>query len=381
MSTEKFFLKPKLVGARFDDHTLPVNILEDFSALEELIFELAKKIYIDENNHRKRVPNHFTDNIQLKLSSIEEGSTIPNFVIAVVTTLSSPTLPAQNDAYFHYFEKARDKVFEAVELANEGKSTGLDAKYLNFFNKIGRNLREGETIDLLNNSASSRNVRFDRSTRKRILLSRGEKLGYEDILNDIVLISALDKKNKTFHVELNGEVIKCEIDKNFKDVIYSANEGYDNKCYVAIKAIGVYNDKEELISIDNIESMDILDPFDVSARLKELSRLQNNWYNGDEGVALNTRQLKEFENLFENFYNIDLPLPAIFPTLSGNILLEWKKDNLSVSIEVNLSTFSAEIFYFDMKNDDNDMEYSMNLEDEDSWLKINNMINNIIHDH
>jgi hypothetical protein len=47
MSTEKLFLKPKFEGHRFDDHTLPVSMLEDFSAFEELVFELAKKIYLE----------------------------------------------------------------------------------------------------------------------------------------------------------------------------------------------------------------------------------------------------------------------------------------------------------------------------------------------
>lgn len=56
MSTEKIFISPRLEGHRFDDHTLPVSLLEDFSALEELVFELAKKIYLDQNPQRKRVP-------------------------------------------------------------------------------------------------------------------------------------------------------------------------------------------------------------------------------------------------------------------------------------------------------------------------------------
>ena len=60
MSTEKIFLTPKLEGHRFDDHTLPVSMLEDFSAFEELVFELAKKIYLEKNPSRKRVPKGFT---------------------------------------------------------------------------------------------------------------------------------------------------------------------------------------------------------------------------------------------------------------------------------------------------------------------------------
>ena len=31
------FLRPRLVGRRFDEHTLPLDILKDFSALEEML--------------------------------------------------------------------------------------------------------------------------------------------------------------------------------------------------------------------------------------------------------------------------------------------------------------------------------------------------------
>ena len=44
---DKIFISPRLDGPRFVDHTLPVHILEDFSALEELLiekYELEDKI-------------------------------------------------------------------------------------------------------------------------------------------------------------------------------------------------------------------------------------------------------------------------------------------------------------------------------------------------
>jgi hypothetical protein len=38
---EKIFIAPKLKGSRFEDHSLPVNILEDFTSLEDLLIEVA----------------------------------------------------------------------------------------------------------------------------------------------------------------------------------------------------------------------------------------------------------------------------------------------------------------------------------------------------
>ena len=41
MSQERFFA-PRLVGARFDQHSLPLEILKDFSVFEEILLKLAE---------------------------------------------------------------------------------------------------------------------------------------------------------------------------------------------------------------------------------------------------------------------------------------------------------------------------------------------------
>lgn len=378
MSTEKIFFKPKLEGHRFDDHTLPLNMLEDFSAFEELVFELAKKIYLDRNPSRKRVPKGFTENVYLKLATIEEGSTIPHILIAAVTSLSTPTIPVQNTDYFSYFENSRDKVFELVENANSGKSIDIDNKFLNYFNRIGKNLEEGETIDFLNEPNSSRNIKFSKNTRRKILLSRNEKLEYSEKIIENILIPSIDKKNQIFKIEIDNNVIECPISLDFQETIYTAFQEYENKTLISLKATGVFNQNNKLIHVEDIESMDILDPFDISVRLSELSNLEDKWYNGIDGIALNKKHLEIFKNYFESFFNSDLVLPAIFPTINGDIVLEWKKGDNEITLEVNLLNLTSTLFYFDMQNDDEDFEETLELESEIKWSKLNDLISKYI---
>ncbi len=40
------FLKPRLVGARFDGHRVPLEILRDLAVLEQMIVEVAKWQYL-----------------------------------------------------------------------------------------------------------------------------------------------------------------------------------------------------------------------------------------------------------------------------------------------------------------------------------------------
>jgi len=380
MSAEKIFIKPKLEGQRFDDHTLPVNILEDFSAFEELIFELAKKIYLDLNPQRKRVPKGFTENIYLKLSTIEEGSTIPQIVIATtISVFATPNISVPNDEYFSYFEKARDKVFELIENANSDKSVETESKFLNYFNRIGKNLKEGETIDFLNSDTSTRNVTFSKNTRRKILLSRNEKLEYSELIHENVRISAMDKKNQVFYIELKDNTYECPIIPDFHDTISTAFHEYENKTLISLKATGLFNNQHKLIHIENIESMDILDPFDISVRLNDLLELKDKWYDGVDGKILDQKNTLLFKDYFNTYFNSDLQLPAIFPTLTGNIVLEWKKGTIEISMEIDLSNLNAEIFYFDMENDDHDFQENINLKIVSDWDKINSIISkNII---
>jgi len=53
------FLLPRFVGTRFTGHALPLEILKDLAALDELITEAAKWLYLQENQDRKRIPKGF----------------------------------------------------------------------------------------------------------------------------------------------------------------------------------------------------------------------------------------------------------------------------------------------------------------------------------
>lgn len=374
MSSQHVFFQPNQEGPRFQDQTIPVNLLEDSAAFEELVFELAKKIYLDKNPQRQRVPKGFTENVYLKLSAIEEGSSVPVILIAALQSATDPTVPFRNNEYVNYFEMERDTVFGLVENANAGRPFHIDSKYLNYFNRIGKNLEEGETIDFLNAPLSDRNVKFSHDSRRKILLSRNEKLEYPELIQINVLIPAIDKRNKTFQIEHEGNIYEHGLMEDLNETINQAFQEHENKTYVSLKGVGIFNENNKLLLIEDIQSMYVLDAFDISIRLEELLKLQDNWYEGKDGKALNRDRAFLFSNYFNSFYNTNLKLPAIFPTLNGDIVLEWKKGDMEISLEVNLKTFISEIFVFDMMNDNNDALQTVDLNKATDWTILNNII-------
>lgn len=372
MKNSKIFLAPRLTGLRFEDHTLPVNILEDFTALEELIFELAKQIYLDDNPLRRRVPKGFTDGISLKLSSISEGSTIVNLILVTALT-TSPMISDINPDSFTYLEKSKNKILEVISEANKQGDIikSLDQKYLNYFNRIGKNLKDDEYISFDYENAE-KPIKLDKNIRKKILLSRNEKIEYSETITVNALIPLIDKQSNTFIFEIEGNNIPYPLDKNddFYETIFSTFNEYENKTLVSLKATGIYNSQDKLIRVEAIESMDILDPFDVNVRLNELSKLNDNWYEG-YGKAPKNELLNKFGEYFKLYYNLRLPLPSIFPTIDGNIQLEWSNNSIEINLEVNLSQLDAEYLHTNL---DIINEKKLDLSSKDGWEDLNLLI-------
>jgi hypothetical protein len=80
------FLRPRLVGARFEGGVIPLEVLADLAGLSELLIETAKWKFLEANPGRKRWPRGFTTGIELKLTGIDKGSAIPKIALSIAAT-------------------------------------------------------------------------------------------------------------------------------------------------------------------------------------------------------------------------------------------------------------------------------------------------------
>jgi len=76
------FLAPRLVGERFDEHTIPLELLKDLGHLEALVVELAKYLYLADHPERQRAPRGFTGTIGLHLRYVDGGSATAGIVLS-----------------------------------------------------------------------------------------------------------------------------------------------------------------------------------------------------------------------------------------------------------------------------------------------------------
>lgn len=327
------FLSPHLVGKRFEQHSIPLEMLKDFAVLEEMLIEVAKWHYLKDHPERKRTPKGFTDGVSLKLTGVEDGSAVPKIALFVASAM---LFPSENQVLL---EKARDSVIAAINAAEHGEpiTSHLSETHLAYFDRIGRGLREGEAIEF-NPNNRERPARLNKVTRRKLTLASTQ---IQELTDEVTLrgrIPAVDKDKLTFHLQLlDGNHVPASLESQHREKVLEAFTGYDVGTRVLLQGIGRFNRQERLQRIESVEHLGLLDPNDVASRLDEFRSLQNGWLDG-KGLAPSPAGLDWLTTSFENNYPDDLPLPYLYPTAEGGVQAEWTLNQHELSLEVDLAS-------------------------------------------
>jgi len=360
---------PCYTGKRFDSHRLPVDFVDDLLILKKMTIEMAKDIYLKTNPDRKRVPKNFTTGISIELERIEPGSTIPKLVLIILMT------NLFLDSNHECFAKAPRQITEIIEAAylNSDLSTIAPESVLNCFNQFGNNLQDDEQI-IFGDKETSKAI-YNKESRKRLQLAASKSKHYTESRELRGKITALDKDRKSYEIQLSsGQKIKGQYQASDLDTLQEAFVKLEKNQKIWMKVIGVFNANDKLQNIHLIEESNLLDPLDVQARLEDLSLLSDGWLDGEQGKSLDTEAIKWLGDTFENSFNAEkLPLPATFPTPSGNVQFEWSFDDYEISLEVNLDTKKAVFYALNIKNNVEETE-ELNLSTSDDWNKLNQKI-------
>ncbi|UOA08481.1 hypothetical protein [Methylobacter sp. S3L5C] len=362
------FLKPRLVGERFNKHSVPLELLKDFAALEEMIVEVAKWKFKESHPKQKRIPSGFGKDLSLHISNIENGSAIP--VIILMYAMSCPVdTQTQVEMYdspdVYYFKQARDLVIETIACAVQSKPLPLPAQFLGYFDRFGRGLRGDEYIEFNDNELAKLTL----ETREKLI--RASKV--DEWTEDRVLkgrISEADQSRMRFELELkNGTKLRAPLTSQHLDTILDAFNNYANDARVVVQGAIKIDRQNQPKSIEFVEHITLIDPLDVDERLDELAKLEDGWLDG-KGVALNPENLLWLGKSFESKFDADLPLPYLYPTSDGNIQAEWPIGNWEASIEINLDKKCAEWQALNLKSD-KCIDSDFDLSNDDGWSKLN----------
>lgn len=332
MKTE--FLKPRLVGTRFEEHSIPVEVLKDWAAFEGLIVEAARWLYLEENPKRKRTPRGFAQSFSLHLSKVEDGS--------AVAVLERPTAPGTliPDAFAVWFEKARDRVLETIEAASQGRSVEdlLPKALLAYFDQFGRSLRDDERVEFTRAVAQSKVV-YDHRVRKTLVLKSAAVYRTEESVRGAM--SELNLENRTFTLKLiSGEKVTGYFSDELRDAAHSALGAY-GESLVMVEGAVVRDQSDNRKRIEQVTRIEPLDALDVPARLEGLALLRDGWLDG-AGVKPTSAGLTWLAKTWTDQWPEDAQLPYVYPTPDGGVQLEWSMLATSISVDIDLAKRTAE---------------------------------------
>jgi len=107
----------------------------------------------------------------------------------------------------------------------------------------------------------------------------------------------------------------------------------------------------------------------MKSYFKKLKKMHNGWLDGD-GLAPNSMGLDWLQGVFLKNYPGNLPQPCIYPTVEGNVQVEWSLNDSEITMVVNLSTHIAEWQAVEFGTAGPFDEYTINLDDDSGWKKI-----------
>ena len=356
------FLHLRLIGERFDDHSIPLALIKDIAVLEEMIVEVAKHRYLSDHPERRRTPRGFTKNIALRLAAISSGSAVLDVRLALESSeLYEPTNQ-------RYFERARDAVMETVSAAEQDRPIDghrIPDSTLSYFDRLGRSLKENEAVELIH-PTRKKAATLTREVRRRLVLSSPKIDEYTESVSVRGLISEMDQHGNTFKTQLSdGRIIAAPIPVQHFDTTLEAFKSYRSGKRVLLQGIGRFSRAGHLQGFDSIEHASILDGLDIGVQIDDLRLLKDGWLNG-EGKAPSPDGLRWLLDLFDRQYPDDAPLPYLYPTVAGGVQAEWPLGSREAELDVNLDTHSALWHVLDLKSDEV-QERTLNCDSVDDW--------------
>lgn len=333
------FLKPKLIGPRFDDHSVPLEILKDLASLEGMVVKVAIWLYMQDHHDRKRISKGFGQ-ISLKLVALDKGSAEADIQLSVPETSRSKQIglfveqPESEEQ--QCAEEAIDLLLATMRIQTNGTADRkLPDKFLSAFNQLGRSLRDDEYIEFHTPRSNGSPVRYDKAIRKQILTS-SQSGDYTDDVKLRGRISGYEKGEQTFNFEIMDGTKLMGISPGpiHAEMFQEAFDGYRNGSYVLIQGVATFDRKGALKKLDPIEHVSLLDDRDIGVQIDKLRNLA-------DGYGLSLQNIDWLARAFERHWPDDLPKPWLGPTSEGAVEAEWLFDGMDASLEIDLEQKTA----------------------------------------
>jgi hypothetical protein len=321
------FLNIKYEGARFSGGRLPLDVLTDLQALEDILMTFAREIWLKKHD-RKRLPGGYADWFGIALTGVGDGSALPRLQLSVEESSQAQLIPSETRR-----ELMRDaeKEFELVlAAASAGQDMVLSPAQIRNFNRFLTNLKPGEEFKYSAalspiDSASANVISLDTERRKRFLTS--VTTTYEQRVQGKARLKAVDETGGLRFIDTVLREFSVS-DSTRPPSEYGANIG----SYYEYDLVVVRKHDDTVQEVVTIHDLSLLEHPAIDA-IDDMASLTDGWLDGyGRAVAEHIRiRAKDFIRSTE-------PLPtfyAVAPTEEGGVLLEFEAKGWDYGVEFN----------------------------------------------
>ena len=361
------FLQSRFKGKRFEGGQIPLDVLADFCSLEPLIIEIAKW------RLQQKYPESRVADIKEKISGyhitlrdLGAGSAV--LTLDLVSDRQQRELPNLSEIS-NYFQRARDDFIDSIYSASKDDIVSvLPPKILNQVAKIGRNLKEEESLEFSKNRNSGTATLTIEVAKHLDQLCKKLAQSEPRAVKTRGFIPEVDQDKMTFHMEFaDGKRTKGSISGQHLDTIILGFNGYGERKRLLVDGMAHLDDEDRIIRWDSIANIFPPNSLDVPFSLEALKKLESGWLDGDQGVVPDHEGLNWLGNLFTKYFPDHLPLPHTYPTPDGGVRMEWTFSNVEVEFQIDLLTRKGEWFRFDTSIDDDGYIREIELENSEDW--------------
>lgn len=352
----------RFTGRRYDGASIPLNSLDNLKFINEVVMKVAKKVYLNLHPDRERVPKGFAD-MTLYIRDIRRGSTV--MAIGISNSTCQKTL-SQTDE-----NKAISDSFDIISKAFGGCQ--FDTRYESiirpYYNKIGKDLREDESIIFESNGQC---YTYDNTVRSRLVKALNQYESDVEIYGKVVDLYGEKREFAFEYCDSQGSCAKVIIpykcaarESELVELFKGRAESSALLC-----GTGVFIDGS-LKGFKSIETFEMLEPRDVRARIEEIVRLRPGWSGGDDDKEYDCNLLRRFAAKYENHINGSYSLPYIFPTPEAGLSIEW--DDTETVLEVDSSLTHGVLLGLDHGQE-------LDLDTDEGWSILEKFLSGVNHD-
>lgn len=336
---EDGFIYFRLTGDRFDAVGMPAESAVEVQRVSELVYEVARAIWLERNPGRRRVPTEFVKALDLRLVSIGEGSAMPQ-----LRMMAPPPLGPTDEDYRPIFAATRHRIVETIhsletdrELPSQFPRSALPA-----LKRVGRSLRADEKLALGEPRALADRAQrvpveatLDATTRdvlKQIDAALANQPSPEALEG---VVTEFDGVQQTFRLrDGDGRFHVCRLAYHEPDVagIVKSALAADGVTApdVRVEGIGLRDVNDRVDELWDVAEVSVVRTYSEKALMKKLSALRelsDGWW-GPGSEKPDLEALHEIELAMPTLARLDAHL-AVGANADGAVVLEWARGTVA----------------------------------------------------